>query len=197
MTIKRITRQDYPKWRMPGFRSTCCNAPIFASNVVTESGLARDISFTPQSKLYCGKCKAITDENPCATLTPSGPMPAQPEDSPADTAPPAPAEPLTNAMTWQATVKRVIDADTIEVTFDLGFRVFHTARLRIAQCDAAELGTPAGNLAKAELEKQISDQTVEVTTYQNRDKYGRTLASVKLPNGMDLANWITARGFNK
>jgi endonuclease YncB( thermonuclease family) len=182
---------------MTGFKSVCCGAPIFASNVVTETGLAADICFTPSSKLFCGKCKAVTDEHPSATAPEAGPIPAQPEDV-ADPGPvPEPAEPLDAGRTWLAIVKRVIDADTLEVTFDLGFRVFHTTRLRIANCDAAEIGTPAGDMAKAELEKEITGRTLKITTYQTRDKYGRTLASVELPSGVDLANWITAHGFNK
>jgi endonuclease YncB( thermonuclease family) len=168
-----------------------------ASNVVTETGLAKDICFTPSSKLYCRKCKAITDDHPAATAPDPGPMPAQPLDPPTDKPTPPPAELADGGMTWLAIVKRVIDADTLEVTFDLGFKVFHTTRIRVAQVDAAEIGTPAGDLAKAELAKEIDGRTLQITTYQTQDKYGRFLASVTLPNGVDLANWITAHGFNK
>jgi micrococcal nuclease len=48
-----------------------------------------------------------------------------------------------------ATVVRVIDADTVKLDLDLGFRVHLLANCRIADINAPELRTPAGERAKA------------------------------------------------
>ena len=193
--ILKVNRsRHYPIWIMHTTQSPCCKKPIIATDVDTETGRAQDICFSPTSITYCSKCKAIIDQHPAKAFEPPGVLPTEPDDpSPAT----APALPLSNPKTWKAVVKRVIDADTLEVTFDLGFKIYHTARLRLANVDAYEAGTPQGDEATDLVRAMLQGKNATVTTYQTKDKYGRYLADVISDTAVDLATWIRGAGFAK
>lgn len=86
--------------------------------------------------------------------------------------------------TIRGPVIKIIDGDT----FDM--KVTHTGkdnknkyndeeRIRIEGIDAPELGTPAGQKAKDDLERKYAGK--EVRCYiQTRDDYGRLIAEVKV-----------------
>jgi micrococcal nuclease len=86
---------------------------------------------------------------------------------------------------YKATVVKVIDADTIDVDLDVGFRCTMRKRLRLAGIDAWETrGTERekGLKAKACVERMIG-QAIRVYVQTQMDaegKYGRVLAVVWL-----------------
>ncbi len=85
---------------------------------------------------------------------------------------------------YRATVQRVVDGDTIDLTVDAGFRITFTDRFRLYGIDTPELRTPtyeAGHAARIWLENLITGQDLVIETHKpERDKYGRWLATLFL-----------------
>lgn len=76
------------------------------------------------------------------------------------------------AFTYNATVLRVIDGDTIEVDVDFGFYHHQTPTpVRLLGCNAWEKGTEAGKAAKANLEALLPPGTLVLLTTAKPDKY--------------------------
>lgn len=91
---------------------------------------------------------------------------------------------------YYATVKRVVDADTLDLQIDLGFNVHINARVRLANLNAPETygvkkdskeyqeGVKATEFVKDWL-KSVTPKGVVVETYKNKTgKYGRWIATV-------------------
>jgi micrococcal nuclease len=66
--------------------------------------------------------------------------------------------------------------------------------VRIANIDAPETKQPFGKQAKAYAVKLALGKKVHVTG-QNRDRYGRTVATITLPNGADLGREMVRSGY--
>lgn len=81
---------------------------------------------------------------------------------------------------YNGVVIKVIDGDTIDVDFDLGFYVHKIERVRLARINAPEMSTPAGPPAKNYLIDLIAGKPVRITTTAEKsyDKYGRYIAEV-------------------
>ena len=80
-----------------------------------------------------------------------------------------------------ATVVNVVDGDTLDVTIDLGFRIHHDVRVRLAGVDAPEVHArgPEGEAARDWLRARLPAGTaVELVTVKPADKFGRFLATV-------------------
>lgn len=108
--------------------------------------------------------------------------------------------------TYRARVERIIDGDTIDVTIDLGFRIEHTIRLRLAGVNTPEVRgeeRQAGLAAKAFVEDWIEIAEDEDELWPIRvetaktGKYGRWIAVVY--NNFDdcLNESLTDFGHNK
>lgn len=100
--------------------------------------------------------------------------------------------------TYRATVKRIIDGDTIVVDIDLGFNIIRSNEiLRLNGIDTLEL--VAGNAATTRVSKLCPPGTsVILTTIKDRkDKYGRYLAVVNLLDGTDIAKILIDEGYAK
>lgn len=93
---------------------------------------------------------------------------------------------------YPAFVKRIIDGDTIVVTVDLGFSIFHDMPLRMYGINAPETNSTnpierAGAvLAKRWLIDKIEGKNVVVQSVKPKDKYGRYLAEVWLTGGLQV-----------
>ena len=93
---------------------------------------------------------------------------------------------------YQATVNRVIDGDTIEVSIDLGFCMTWKTPLRLYGINAPETNSTnpierAGAvLAKRWLIDKIEGKNVVVQSVKPKDKYGRYLAEVWLTSGLQV-----------
>lgn len=85
--------------------------------------------------------------------------------------------------TYQLTIKRWIDGDTVEASVDLGFGVYTIQRFRLLDLDTPERGQP-GYVAARNCAEWIhpAHTKVIVTTIKGTDKYGRWLVSLPLVN---------------
>ena len=82
-------------------------------------------------------------------------------------------------------VERVVDGDTIDVKIDLGFDIFHSARVRMAGIDTPESRTrnlaekALGLASKARLKEMLKGKKVKLaTSKEGKGKFGRVLADV-------------------
>jgi endonuclease YncB( thermonuclease family) len=90
--------------------------------------------------------------------------------------------------TYAATLVRVIDGDTVELSIDAGFRIAVRTIVRLLGINAPEVegpqktqGDQAAHFLMAYLPPGMS---LTVTTHQDaNDKYGRLLADLWLPDG--------------
>lgn len=82
---------------------------------------------------------------------------------------------------YSATVKKVVDGDTIDVSADLGFDIWYNVRLRINGVNAPEKNTEEGKAAKQFVVDYLPVGTpVTINTFKDKaEKYGRILANVR------------------
>ena len=92
---------------------------------------------------------------------------------------------------YKAFVNRVIDGDTIDVTIDLGFKVFRKERLRLYGIDTPETRTRdkkekvAGLKAKKWLKDAIEKRHIYVITHK-QGKFGRYLVEIYEESSMEI-----------
>ncbi|WP_431881803.1 thermonuclease family protein [Micromonospora chalcea] len=92
-----------------------------------------------------------------------------------------------------ATIVRVVDADTVELLLDLGWRVQMRANARIFGVDAPELSTPAGRAARDWAVQKLPVGTEVLFTSMSLDKYGRPLGILWL-DGRDYGQVLVEAG---
>lgn len=102
--------------------------------------------------------------------------------------------------TWTvpAKVVRVVDADTINMELDLGWRMKYTVSCRIAGCNAPELSTEEGQEAKRWATGALPPGTAVMFVSHSLDKYGRPLGSITMSTEQgetfDYASELMAAG---
>ena len=98
--------------------------------------------------------------------------------------------------TWTVpgTVVRVIDADTLLLDLDLGWRITYRARCRLAAVNAPEMATEAGVAAKVFVDGLCPPGCLVTFVSKQLDNYGRPLGTVRLPDGSYLAEQLLAAG---
>ena len=86
---------------------------------------------------------------------------------------------------YNATVDKVVDGDTIDVTIDLGFNVWIKERLRLYGLNTPETRTKdleekeKGLKAKKYVENQVNSNSGQIQVLSlGRGKYGRVLAEI-------------------
>jgi micrococcal nuclease len=83
---------------------------------------------------------------------------------------------------YKAELIRVVDGDTVDLVIDFGFDTFRHERFRLYGIDAPEMRTAEGKAAKKWLWDALQPleaiyvQTIQLSTKEKRDKYGRFLA---------------------
>ena len=92
-------------------------------------------------------------------------------------------------------VVRVIDADTIMVKLDLGWRISYEAGVRIMGINAPELSTAVGKEARAFAISLLPVDLPVVVVSRQLDKYGRVLGSIAMPGGLDFAQALLNAGY--
>lgn len=83
---------------------------------------------------------------------------------------------------YSATVRKVIDGDTVDLTVDLGFHVRIDIRTRLLGINAPEVSTNEGKVSREWMRARLPEATT-LTVQTERDpgdKYGRWLAVLKL-----------------
>ena len=86
-------------------------------------------------------------------------------------------------------VTHVLDGDTIEV-----LNGHHAERIRLSGIDCPEKGQAFGNKAKQAAAALVFGKQVTLQTH-GKDRYGRTLADVLLPDGTNLNHELVKDGW--
>ena len=99
---------------------------------------------------------------------------------------------------------KVVDGDTIDVHIDLGFSVWHKARVRMLGNDTPESRTrnleekALGLASKARLKELLKGNKLEIECSKEKGKFGRVLAIVyatnKEGNRVDCNNQLCVEG---
>lgn len=104
--------------------------------------------------------------------------------------------------TYKAQVLEVIDGDTIEVDFDLGFGVWlRNQRIRLEGIDTPESRTTnkeekaRGILSKNKLKEILSKYVTITTKLDPNEKFGRILGVVKNETGINVNNWLVENNY--
>lgn len=88
---------------------------------------------------------------------------------------------LSALYTYKAYVKKVIDGDTLKVSFDAGFGEKRGETIRLRGIDCPEINTPEGMAAKRFVERELAPCefiTVKSTRSSRKEKWGRYLGDV-------------------
>lgn len=102
---------------------------------------------------------------------------------------------------YSATLDRVIDGDTIDVVVDLGFKISHAIRLRLAGLDAPEKrgSEREEGLAVAQyLHDFLEDSDALMIKTQKTGKYGRYIAEIWVEKNGEWINvneWLISNGY--
>lgn len=100
---------------------------------------------------------------------------------------------------FRATVRRVVDADTVDASIDVGFHTYHVERLRLLRVNAPEVtgATKAAGLASKAFVQEwfaVAGSGLVVQTYL-ADSFGRYLAEVwRTTDGANLSDDLLAAG---
>jgi micrococcal nuclease len=100
---------------------------------------------------------------------------------------------------YKATLNRVVDGDTVNLTIDLGFRLTYTANCRLAGINAPELNTSDGKTALVGLMIMLTDNynnqnpTFDIQSI-GLDKYGRPIVVIN-HNGINVNIEMIKRGY--
>jgi micrococcal nuclease len=78
---------------------------------------------------------------------------------------------------YNAIVDNVVDGDTIDISIDLGFDIWHKARVRLLGIDTPEKWYDYGKVVKAYVEEKLLLQPIQISSTKP-DKYGRYLTEV-------------------
>lgn len=104
---------------------------------------------------------------------------------------------MTPAYRYRAELVRVIDADTLILRVDLGFRCTVTVTVRVRDVDAPELHTAAGDEAKAAVVRMFeAGQPIVIATYKDKQSFARWVADVWLGDEL-FADRLRAAGLIK
>ena len=106
---------------------------------------------------------------------------------------------------YMVKVTRVVDGDTIDVSVDLGFDIWHNARVRMMGIDTPESRTrnleekALGLASKARLKELLKGQKVRLEcSKEGKGKFGRILADVvtidKEGNEININNRLIEEG---
>ena len=85
---------------------------------------------------------------------------------------------------YKAEIDRVVDGDTIDVNLDLGFSIWHQARVRMLGIDTPESRTrnleekALGLASKARLKELLKGKKIEIECSKEKGKFGRVLGVV-------------------
>lgn len=105
------------------------------------------------------------------------------------------------AYRYRAKLVRAIDADTLVLNIDLGFRVFVELELRVHAVDAPEQSTPEGKEATAWASSVLrhpdgSSRLLIVESFKDQRSFARWVGTVYV-DGDDYAGLLRAAGHVK
>lgn len=80
---------------------------------------------------------------------------------------------------YNAIVDYVVDGDTVDLSIDLGFDIWHKTRVRLLGLDTPEKWHPYGKVVKQYVIEQLQGKAVQIVSTK-QDKYGRYLVQIYL-----------------
>ncbi|MES2479291.1 MAG: thermonuclease family protein [Bacteroidota bacterium] len=103
---------------------------------------------------------------------------------------------------YQGLVTEVYDGDTCTITFDLGFKISFTEKVRLLGINAPEMrgnDKAKGTISRDRLREKILNQTICIETQKDeKEKYGRYLGIIYLKNSKgeleNVNNWMVNEG---
>ena len=98
-----------------------------------------------------------------------------------------------------AIVRSVYDGDTIRADIDLGFGIWQMNQpIRVYGIDTPEMKTSEGRIARDYAKALLDGKTVVMRTIRDtKEKYGRYLAKIEVPDCGDYAETMIALGHAK
>jgi micrococcal nuclease len=78
---------------------------------------------------------------------------------------------------YNAIVDRVVDGDTVDLSIDLGFDIWHRIRVRINGLDTPEKNFDYGKVVRQYVADTLESKQVEIASHK-QDKYGRYLVDL-------------------
>lgn len=104
---------------------------------------------------------------------------------------------ITNTL-FNATLVKVVDGDTLSILVELPLNVYKLETIRLLDINSPERNTVEGKAAKSYVEELIGDKSLVIDTDSitaKRDKYGRLLAHVYLPQlNVSLSEQLVSAG---
>jgi micrococcal nuclease len=105
--------------------------------------------------------------------------------------------------TYKATVDEIIDGDTVDVTVDLGFSTYKSARLRLNKIDTPETRTrrdkekKAGKLVEEFLKKLLKGESLTIKTSKDlKGSFGRYLADLYIEDiDISINQYLLNKGY--
>ena len=91
------------------------------------------------------------------------------------------------AYRYRATVTRWVDADTLDLDVDLGFRIVTRIRVRLARIDAPERGAAGHPAALAEAQRLAPVGSAVTVATAKGDRYGRWIGEIETAGGVNLS----------
>ena len=99
---------------------------------------------------------------------------------------------------YTARLIKVVDGDTVDLSIDLGFKVSIQERFRLSRINAPEIKGETkerGDMATKYLQSTLDGQMLRVKTQKDRkEKYGRYLADIYMPDGSCVNDMIVHAG---
>ncbi|MDQ0946008.1 thermonuclease family protein [Streptomyces sp. V1I1] len=97
--------------------------------------------------------------------------------------------------TYPATLKHLVDADTLDLDIDVGFGIRVRERVRLLGLNTPEKNTPAGKAANAWATDWLNQHAPELVVETHRkEKYGRWLATITAADGACLNSDLLEAG---
>jgi len=90
-------------------------------------------------------------------------------------------------FSYKAIVEKAVDGDTLDLSIDLGFNIWHRLRVRMIGVDTPEKWFPYGKVVKEYVTKLLVGKTIIIDT-EKPDNYGRYLVEVRLSGFRDTFN---------
>lgn len=88
---------------------------------------------------------------------------------------------------YNAIVDNVVDGDTVDLSIDLGFDIWHKARVRLLGIDTPEKWFNYGKVVKQYVVEMLEGKPVQIVSTK-QDKYGRYLVQIFLPQAKGSFN---------
>jgi micrococcal nuclease len=99
---------------------------------------------------------------------------------------------------YKAILQRVIDGDTVELTVDCGFKIFHDVTIRLNGVEAPELRDIGGEQAKQRVFDLLDGVSFTVRTYLTRNKtykksFTRYIGDIVFDDGSLLSQILNSK----